>query len=61
MLDKKGNRVYHSYMGTMLIKNMPDDVRKAFKMLCLQRDTPMREEIIRLMKEEVEKAKRKRE
>ena len=48
-------------MGTMIIKNMPDDIRKEFKILCLKRDTTMREELIRLMREEVEKAAKKKD
>ena len=50
-----GNMVYIYAMGTMIIKKVPDDLRDAFKILCLQRKTNMREAIIKYMKEEVAK------
>ncbi len=43
----------------MIIKKVPDDLRNAFKILCLQRKTNMREAIIKFMKKEVEKAAQK--
>ena len=53
------NMVYINNMGNMLIKNVPDDVRREFKAICIRKETTMREEIIRFMTEEVEKAARK--
>ena len=46
------------YMGTILIRNVPNDLRKEFKLLCIQKNTNMTEELIRFIREEVEKAKK---
>lgn len=46
-------------MGTLIIKNVPDDMRREFKAICIRKETTMREEIIRFMINEVEKAARK--
>jgi len=40
-------------MKQLIIKNVPDDVHKAFKMACLQADKDMRQVIIEYMKEYV--------
>ena len=46
------------YMGTILIRNVPNDLRKEFKLLCIQKNTNMTEELIRFIREEVEKAEK---
>ena len=46
-------------MGTLIIKNVPDEIRREFKAICIRKATTMREEIIRFMTEVVEKAARK--
>jgi len=40
------------------IQGVPDELQREFKILCLQRGSNMKEQIIKYMKEEVEKATR---
>ncbi|MHA1782017.1 MAG: FitA-like ribbon-helix-helix domain-containing protein [Promethearchaeota archaeon] len=42
-------------MKTLIIRNIPDDVHKKFKIMCAEKDTSMNQEIIKLMKEAVDK------
>ena len=46
-------------MADLIIRNIPEELRNQFKSLCALKGSNMREEIIRFMKEEVEKAARK--
>ena len=55
-----GNTYYTYYMGMLNIRKIPDDLHKEFKLLCIKRDTNMTDEIIRFMREEVEKERRKK-
>ena len=45
-------------MANINLRDIPDDLVKQFKICCLEKDTSMRKEIIRLMKEVVEKVKK---
>ena len=38
-------------MGTLIIERVPDDIKKEFKKHCIDKDVPMRDYIIFLMKE----------
>jgi phage terminase Nu1 subunit (DNA packaging protein) len=42
-------------MGNILLKDIPEDLKRKFKALCATRGKTMKEEILRLMKEEVER------
>lgn len=48
-------------MKALIIKNVPDDVHKAFKMACLANDKDMRRAIIEMMEDYIEKHERKKE
>jgi len=41
----------------MRIKNIPEDLHKRFRILCIQESVSLNEKIIQLMKEAVEKGK----
>ena len=43
----------------MILRSVPDELRKRFKLLCIQKNTNMTEALIKYMKQEVEKAARK--
>jgi len=45
-------------MGTIIIKDVPEDVKRKFKALCVLKGKTLREELIRLMKEEIEKSRK---
>lgn len=45
-------------MANINLRDIPDDLVKQFKIHCLEKDISMRKEIIRLMKEVVEKVKK---
>jgi len=45
-------------MGTIIIKDVPEDVKRKFKSLCVLKGKTLREELIRLMKEEIEKSRK---
>lgn len=45
-------------MTTILVRKVPEELRKAFKLLCLQRNTTMQAEIQRLMTEELDRARK---
>ena len=47
-------------MGTTIIRDIPDELHKAFKMMCLEKDTSMNAELIRLIKQAVEEYKRRK-
>jgi hypothetical protein len=47
-------------MGTMILRNVPEDLRKQFKLHCIQNNTNMTEVLIELMRKEVEKGKPKK-
>jgi plasmid stability protein len=47
-------------MGTMIIKRMPDELRNQFKAACAAKGKTMREELIRLMQEAVEKYRKEK-
>jgi len=47
-------------MGTMILRKIPDELRKQFKLLCLERNTNMTEAIIDFMQKEVAKSKPKK-
>ena len=47
-------------MGTIIIKDIPDDIKREFKSLCVLKGETLREAFIRLMREEVEKARQEK-
>jgi hypothetical protein len=49
-----------SFMGSILIRQVPDPIHKGFKKLCQMKQTSMERELVRLMSREVEKASRKK-
>ena len=44
--------------NTYIIKDIPEELKRNFRLLCLKKQVTMKEEFIRFMNEEVEKAKR---
>lgn len=42
-------------MKTMIVRNVPEDLHRAFKALCVQRGVSMNAEIVRLIRESVKK------
>ncbi|MBW8003385.1 MAG: copy number control protein [Planctomycetes bacterium] len=46
-------------MADLIIRKIPEDLRNQFKALCASKGSNMREEIIKFMKQAVEKATRK--
>ena len=59
VVDKHDSMVYSDCMGTMILRNISDDLRKQFKLLCIQKNSNMTAEIVIFMKKEVETAARK--
>jgi len=51
---------YHDCMGTMILRGIPDDLRKRFKLLCLEKNTNMTEAIIEFIRKEVAKGRPKK-
>lgn len=47
-------------MADMLIRKVPEELRHEFRVLCVERHTSMQQELIKFIRKEVEKAKRKR-
>ncbi len=45
-------------MGTFLIRDIPDELKRKFKALCAERGITMKEAFLKYMTEEVEKAKK---
>ena len=56
-VDRGAYMAYNAYMSEILLRNVPEELRKAFKLLCIERNTNMTEVILKFMREEVEKAK----
>ncbi len=46
-------------MAVVYIKNVPDELRNKFKASCAEKGSNMREELLKYMKKEVEKAAQK--
>lgn len=46
-------------MGAIILKDISDDLRNKFKSLCYSKGKTLKEEILRLMKEELEKEGKK--
>ena len=49
-----GDLVYTCAMGNIVIKSVPDDLKKEFKMMCVDKNVSMSAKIIELLKQEVE-------
>ena len=47
-------------MGNMIIKGIPDELRNHFKAACAMKGETMREVLMRLMQEEVDKREKER-
>jgi hypothetical protein len=59
-IDNQDTMGYHDDVGTMILRNIPDELRKQFKLHCIANNTNMTELIIYLMRKEVEKGKPKK-
>jgi hypothetical protein len=59
-VDNQDSMGYHDDVGTMILRNVPDELRKQFKLHCIADNTNMTELIINLMRREVEKSKPKK-
>ncbi len=51
--------VYIHSMKTTMIRKVPDDVHKDFRIMCFEKGVSMNTELLRLMKEAVEKYRKK--
>ena len=58
-VDTLFKSMYCMNMKEMRIRNVPDEVHRGFKILCTKKDTNMNEYLIRLMKKEIKKDKKK--
>ncbi len=56
-LDGSDCTCYPDCMGTMILRRIPDELRKQFKLQCIERGTNMTEQIILFMRKEVAKGK----
>ena len=45
-------------MGTLNIREFPDALRRELKKLCLDRNTTLQAEVVKILKEEVDRAKK---
>mgnify|MGYP006286036001 CR=1 len=45
-------------MATITVRDIPEELRKRFKLICVQKDRSMNQEIIRLIREYVEQEER---
>jgi hypothetical protein len=53
------SNIYYNYnMATILVKDVPDELRNLFKSICAEDGKTMREGILRLMREAVERKRR---
>ena len=46
------------YMKNINLRNIPDDLHRQFKLLCVEKGTAMTDEVIRLIREEVKRNKK---
>ena len=46
-------------MGTIIIKDVPEDLKREFKAICALRGKSLKDSIIELMRKEVEKERKK--
>ena len=59
-LDNIFNICHIDGMGNMIIKGIPDELRNHFKAACAVRGETMREVLMRLMQEEVDKREKEK-
>lgn len=59
-IDSLGHIGYISYMVNFLIKRMPDELHRSFKAACATEGITMREKVMELIREYVEKQERKK-
>jgi plasmid stability protein len=46
---------YNLSMKRIMIRDVPDDIHKDFRIMCLKKDVSMNQELLRMIKEAVEK------
>ena len=45
------------YMNVLIVKNVPDELKKQFKLICIGKDTTMSAEVVRFIRAAVAKKK----
>ena len=51
--------IYINIMKNTIIRNIPDDIHRDFKVMCAKKGVSINQELIRLMKEAVDKEGKK--
>ncbi len=59
MFDSNQILLYNISMKTIMIRNVPEDLHKEFKILCVKRGLSINEQLLNLMRKEVEKEQKK--
>lgn len=52
--------LYNISMKTIMIRNVPEELHKEFKILCVKRGLSINEQLLNLMRKEVEKEQKKK-
>ena len=55
-IDSVDNNAILGDMGVMYLRGIPEELRNRFRALCMLRGKTMTQEVIRFMREEVEKS-----
>ena len=60
MFDSNQILLYNISMKTIMIRNVPEDLHKEFKILCVKKGVSINEQLLLLMRKEVEKEQKKK-
>jgi len=60
MIDSYIILVYNASMKSIMIRNVPEELHKEFKILCVKRGVSINEQLLNLMRKEVEKDQKKK-
>lgn len=60
MFDSNQILLYNISMKTIMIRNVPEELHKEFKILCVKRGLSINEQLLNLMRKEVEKEQKKK-
>jgi len=52
--------VYINTMKRTIIRDIPDDIHQDFKIMCVKKDISMNKELLRMIKEAVEKYRKEK-
>jgi len=60
IVDSIDIMLYNTIMKSIMIRNVPEDLHREFKILCVKKEVSINEQLLNLMRKEVEKEQKKK-